>query len=217
MERRKYLLSAGTVAVSAVAGCLGGGSVEPTFEIIADPPTQVQVTDITAEPDSSELTGEGLVVSGTLENTGDVDIRVPRIDAVFYGEEDVRLDDSYNFGETSETIAPGEKVRFEVVYLGDPSEVSRYTLAFSDSTPGYSTTSTPTDTETPTPTPEPVEESFSDGFETVEIDSSPDWTLDLRDKRATSQLEADARIVAESAPTAETTLSRFRPPMEVIR
>lgn len=197
MERRVFLTTTGALSIAAVAGCLGRGNPEPASEIVSDPPAGIAVSDITTRTDSSELTGEGLIVTGTLENTGDVSVRVPRIDAVFYDADDVRLDDSYNFGETSNTIAPGEKVRFEIVHLGEPTEVARFTLAFAGSPP---VDPTPTATETPTPTPEPVSESFSDDFEAGDIRTSTQWSLGLQDKQATQQNEADAQIVSESAP-----------------
>ena len=202
MDRRAFLMTTGALSITTVAGCLGGGNTEPTSEIIADPPTGILVSDITTGTESSELTGDGLLVTGTLENTRDESVRVPRIDAVFYDSGDVRLDDSYNFGETSDRIAPGERVRFEIVYLGDPTEVARFTLAFAGSSPGpaISSTSTPTETETPTATPEPVSESFSDEFESGDIRTSTQWSLDLQDKQATQETEAEAQIVAESAP-----------------
>jgi hypothetical protein len=109
MDRRVFLTTTGALSMTAVAGCFGGGNPQPTSEIIAGPPTGIAVSDISTRTDSSELTGEGLIVTGTLENTGDESVRVPRIDAVFYAGDDVRLDDSYNFGETSDRIAPGGK------------------------------------------------------------------------------------------------------------
>jgi hypothetical protein len=127
-------------------------------------------------------------------------VRVPRIDAVFYAADDVRLDDSYNCRETSNTIGPGEKVRFEIVYLGNPADVTRFTLSFADSTPGASTSPTPTETQTPTSTPEPVNESFSDDFDEGDIRTSTLWSLDLEDKMTTQQKEADAQIVSEPSP-----------------
>jgi hypothetical protein len=197
MERRIFLTTTSALSITAIAGCLGGGNPEPASEIISDPPSGIAVSDISTRTDSSELTGEGLIVTGTLENTRNESVRVPRIDAVFYDADEIRLDDNYNFGETSNTIAPGERVRFEIVHLGDPTEVARFTLAFAGSTPS---SGTPTETETPTPTPEPVNESFSDDFEAGDIRTSTQWSLNLQDKQATQQKEADAQIMSESAP-----------------
>jgi hypothetical protein len=194
--------------MTAVAGCLGGNPPEPTSEIIADPPTGIVVSDISTRTESSELTGEGLIVTGTLENTGDEPVRVPHIDAVFYSADDVRLDDTYNYGETSDRIAPGEKVQFDIVYLGDTTEVARFTLAFAGSTSVGSNPSTDTTTETENETSEepeeepsePVSESFSDEFVSGDIRTSTQWSLNLQDKQATEQKEAEAQIVEEAAP-----------------
>lgn len=193
--------------MTAVAGCLGGNPPEPTSEIIADPPNGIVVSDISTRTESSELTGEGLIVAGTLENTGDEPVHVPRIDAVFYNTDDVRLDETYNYGESSDRIAPGEKVQFDIVRLGDTTEVARFTLAFAGSTSGGSGSSdTPTEAEDETPeeteeeTPEPVSESFSDEFESGDIRTSTLWSLNLQDKQATQQKEAEAQIIEEAAP-----------------
>ena len=203
MERRRFLTTTGVLSITAVAGCLGGNPPDPTSEIIVDPPTGIVVSDISTRTESSELTGEGLIVTGTLENIGDETVRIPRIDAVFYNADDVRLDETYNYGESSDRIAPGEKVQFDIVHLGDTTEVARFTLAFAGSTsggPDSSDTPTKTEDETPEETPKPVSESFSDEFESRDIRTSTRWSLNLQDKQATQQKEAEAQIVEEAAP-----------------
>ena len=204
MKRRTLLSTTGILSTAAIAGCLGGGSSEPDYEIITDLPENIAVSDIKTERFSSELVGDGLTVTGTLENTGDEPTGLPRIGATFYGEGDVQLDTDAE-GGLFDSIGPGEKVQFSLVYLGDPEKVTRYTLSFPEvvSTSLDSSNDNQTDTEDSeeeTPTPEPVSESFSDDFETGDIRTSRRWSLNLQDKMATEQKEADAEIVAESAP-----------------
>jgi hypothetical protein len=203
MERRTFITTTGALSLSAIAGCIGGNA-EPSAEILADPPEGITVSDIDASTDSNELTGDGLVVTGVLENTGSETARIPLIEAVFYDADDVRLGESNNLIQSTDPIASGEKVQFQIFYFGDPAEVARYTLTFSGSTSTSGSTAASAGTETPTrtetSTPEPVSESFFDGFETGDIRTSTRWSLDLQDKVATQPKEADAQIVSESAP-----------------
>jgi hypothetical protein len=92
------------------------------------------------------LVGDGLTVTGTLENTGDEPTGLPRIGATFYGEGDVQLDTDAE-GGLFDSIGPGEKVQFSLVYLGDPENVTRYTLSFPgvESTPADSSGENQTD------------------------------------------------------------------------
>jgi len=180
MNRRTLLSTTGALSVTIVAGCLGNDSSEPDYEIITDLPENIGVSDIKTEAFSTDL-GDGLTVTGTLENTGDESTELPRIEAIFYGEGDVQLDDDVETN-TFKSIGPDERVQFSFSYIGDPEEVTHYTLSFPDvesTTPDSSGESQTDEGETPTSEDEPElsSEQFSDDWADGQYTSNPKWNI----------------------------------------
>lgn len=179
MKRRVLLTTTGTVSIASLAGCLSLLGGEPTFEIIGEPPSNFNYSDIETREDSSELLGDALIVQGTLENTGDEYSQPASVQGVFYNENDVRIGDDTHRRGTFDSVAPGGKVQFKLHYFGDPSEVARYTLHFG----GDSAEDTSTETIEETPeesseeTPEPSSEHFYDDWGNGQYTSDPKWNV----------------------------------------
>lgn len=199
INRRNFVVLTAGLSLTGLAGCTGNARRNPTYEVLAEPPTGLTYTDIETSTDESDLLGEMFVITGTLENTGSQGMEIPLIIGEAYTSDEVKLGEATNGIQPGNLIGPGERVRFTIEIATETDDVERFTLEFRGED-GPATSSTPTPTETATPTPEPVNESFYAGFESGDIRTSTVWGLQLQDKRATQQVEAEAAIIEETGP-----------------
>lgn len=201
INRRNFVASTTALSIAGLAGCSGNSQQSPEHEVLTEPPAGLEYSDIESSRDESDLLGEVFVITGTLENTNSVEMKVPEIIGTAYTTDDVMLGDATNGAQLGDSIGPGEKVRFTIKISTEADDVGQYSLEFiGREVPTVDQTPSQTETETENPPPEPVSESFYDGFESGNIKTSTQWQLSLIDKQATELVEADASIVGEAGP-----------------